>query len=349
MRRHPFRMNKKVVISAAVLVIAIVALAWFLKSRGGGGEEGASSDEDKAVETVVNVRTGALARATLRQYVGGYGTVSPAPASSNAPPADATISSAVAGAVAQVNVIEGERVEKGEILAALNSSSTTFENAQREAERQKNLYEQHNTSLKALEDAQAQLALLQIPSPLSGTLVKLNVKPGQAVDATTVVAEVMDLDRLALNAQIPAAQAAQLRVGQTMEAQTDPPATARVFFVSPAVDRNNDTVLAAALLPPDSGLRPGQFVSLRVITGEHKDVLAAPAESVVTDSEGRQVIAIVSGEEAEQAPVTTGYRDQGLIEVTGANLHEGQIVVTVGAYGLPKKTKVQIVNDGKSE
>jgi membrane fusion protein, multidrug efflux system len=45
-----------------------------------------------------------------------------------------------------------------------------------------------------------------------------------------------------------------------------------------------------------------------------------------------------------QTAVKTGVRDGDLIEVEGQGLKEGTTIVTVGAYGLPKETKVNITN-----
>ena len=100
-----------------------------------------------------------------------------------------------------------------------------------------------------------------------------------------------------------------------MQVLTEPPVTATLSFVSPAVDPNNGTVLARALLPADSGLRPGQFVPLRIVTAVHTNCLAAPAESVVTDESGNSVIALVNGDEATQTPVQTGLRENGWVEI----------------------------------
>jgi hypothetical protein len=43
-------------------------------------------------------------------------------------------------------------------------------------------------------------------------------------------------------------------------------------------------------------------------------------------------------------PVQTGFRENGWVEVAGEGLKEGDAVVTVGAYGLPAKTKIQVAN-----
>jgi len=125
--------------------------------------------------------------------------------------------------------------------------------------------------------------------------------------------------------------------------------TATLSFVSPAVDAKSGTILTRALLPADSGLRPGQFVQLKIITAVHTNCLAAPSESVVTDESGKSVIALVNGDEAAQTPVQTGLREGGWVEVFGAGLQEGAPIVTVGAYGLPDKTKINVVRSGGSQ
>ena len=70
-----------------------------------------------------------------------------------------------------------------------------------------------------MQDAEAQLDLLRVTAPLSGTVIRVNVKPGEAVDANRAVAEVMDLSRLVVSSGIPAAEATDLKTGQEVQIQ----------------------------------------------------------------------------------------------------------------------------------
>ena len=115
------------------------------------------------------------------------------------------------------------------------------------------------------------------------------------------------------------------------------------------MDTNNDAVLVRALLPAGGGLRPGQFVSLRIVTAVHTNCLAAPAEAVVTDGSGQCVIALVKGSEATQTAVRAGLRENGWIEVAAPGLRAGDALVTVGAYGLPGTTKIRAQNAAGDE
>jgi membrane fusion protein (multidrug efflux system) len=336
-------MNRKKIILALVMMCG--GMLWLGATRAMADADDTSAAEEKVV-TEVSVQTGKITTATLHGYVQGFGTIETAPATADQSAAGAQLGAPSAGVVTKVDVIEGQHVEKGDALVELNSQA-----AEAEVVRQKKLYEQQNTSLRSLQDAEAQLAMLRITAPISGTVARVNVKPGQAVDLTTVVAEVMDLNRLAVSAEIPSAEAKDLKSGNPLEVLTEPPVTTELLFISPNVNKDNDTVLVRALLPKDSGLRPGQFVSLRIVTAVHTNCLAAPGESVVTDESGKSVIALVKGDEAMQMPVQTGLRENGLVEVEALGLKAGDVVVSVGAYGLPEKTKIRVQNsadDGTS-
>jgi membrane fusion protein (multidrug efflux system) len=330
--------RKKVIAIIAVVLLAGAGVLALLKSHGAADE----ADDESATPTVVTVQTGALKLTTLHRYVAGFGTVAPASAVADQPAAGAQLAAATTGVVAKVNAIAGQTVAKGDVLVELNSGALMMNNAMQEVARQKELYAQQNTSLKNLQEAEAQLALLQVSSPLSGTVVRMNVSVGQAVDGTTVLAEVMDLNRLEVSAEIPTAEAGQVAVGQTVEIGDEPPVRAAISRVNPTVNKDNDTVTVAAPLPAGGGLRPGQFVPLRIVTEIHTNALAAPAASVVTDQDGKSFVALVKDGAAAQIPVQIGLREDGWVEVTAPELKAGDTVVTVGAYGLPDKSKINV-------
>lgn len=335
-----YRMKAKTILGGVVIVVAGgLAIFFLLKSH----HSDSAAEEEKA-PPLVTVQVGALKLMTLHNYLNGYGLVEPMPASPAGPAADAPLAPVTAGIVARINVVEGQDVQKGDVLVELNSSGMTLEYAKQELERQKKLYAEHNTSLHNLQNAEAQLAALQVVSTLSGTVAHVNARPGAAVDLNAAVVEVIDLHRLAVRANLPAVDTAQLKSGQEVQISSDPAVVANLNFISPTVDTNSGTVRVRAQVPPESGLRPGQFLALRVVTGVHTNCLAAPEESVVTDVAGTSTISVVNGTEATQVPVQTGFRENGWVEIAGDGLRPGQAVVTVGAYGLPKQTKVQVVS-----
>jgi len=220
---------------------------------------------------------------------------------------------------------------------------------------------------KTLASAETQRSMMAIKAPFSGTIVHVYVNPGEAVDnnPSTVIAELVDLDRLVVSATLPATELPALRVGQPVELRLaerarDPALAARagdaadaggsvqqaeLSFVGLQVDTRTDTVPVRVAVPSDAGLRPGQYLRLRIAVEERAGCLAVPVEAAVAGGEGEAVIAVVDGDKAVQRPVKLGVRDRGLVEVTGEGLKEGMTVVAAGAYGLPKETKVRIVGE----
>ena len=339
----------KIIIGAVLVVLIGVGVVVFFKTGGfASSGSGGDADDEAAPEpnstNIVTVQVAALTNVTLHRYVDGYGVVEAAPATVGQPAAGGTLAASTAGVVSKINVVAGQQVKQGDILMELDSTTAGFDYAQAEVQRQKDLFSQQNTSVKNLQDAEAQLAALEVVAPVSGTVTAVNVKPGQAVDSTTIVAEVIDLKRLAVSVKVPGAQAGDLQPGQEVQVLTDPPVPASLSFVSPAVDTSDGTVTAWAALPADSSLRPGQFVQMRIVTAIHTNSLAAPTESVVTDDDGNSTVARVNGNEADQTPVQIGFREGDWVEIQATNLNAGDKVVTVGAYGLADKNQIKIQN-----
>jgi membrane fusion protein (multidrug efflux system) len=215
------------------------------------------------------------------------------------------------------------------------------------------------TSQKSLQEAEqtlaaarTQQALLQVQSPLGGVVTKINAKAGEAADLTTVLAEVVDLDRLVVSANVPSAELALLKLSQPAEVvvadSTNVLATS-LIYASSQVDIKTGAGLVRVGLPINSGLRPGQFVKVRIISQEHKDCLAVPVASVAKDVSGATFVALVDGEKAVLKPVKVGLREGDLVEVEGEGLAVDKTVVTDGAYGIIMTqqfaTKIRVVND----
>jgi multidrug efflux pump subunit AcrA (membrane-fusion protein) len=338
----------KIIIGSIMVLLIGLGIAAFVKTGGFTSSSGSGDDDDESapgnVTNIVTVQVAALTNITLHHYVDGYGTVDAAPATTNEPAAGGALAAPTAGVVSKVNVVAGQQVQKGDVLAELNSSTATFDYAKEEVGRQEKLFASQNTSLKNMQDAKAQLASLEIIAPVSGTVTTLNVKPGQAVDSTAIVAEVIDLNHLAVIAKIPSAQAAELQPGQEVQILTDPPVTASLSFVSPSVSQGDGTVDVWASLPPGNPLRPGQFVQFKIVSAVHTNCLAAPAAGVTTDDSGNSFVSLVNNHMSAQTQVQAGFREGDWVEVNSPGLKEGDQIVTVGAYGLADKTQLKIIN-----
>jgi membrane fusion protein (multidrug efflux system) len=355
-------MMKKPVL-AVVLVVAVFAVAALLWWRSSGSGEG-----DAAAPTEVAVHVAKITRATLRARVTAYGVVEPEPPGERSV-AGARISPATPGVVTSVECVEGRRVKKGEILFRLDSRAAdvaaekarrAVEFAETTLERQRKLIEVEGTSRRQLLEAEqavsgaraelaaaeTQQALLRVEAPMAGTVARIAAKPGDGVDLATTLVELVNLDRLVVSAGVPAAELPRLQVGQPAEVEGDglpAPVEGKVVSIRPEVDPKTGTALVRVGVKAGSGLRPGQLVSVRIVSEERRDRLAVPVESVTKNAEGETVVAVVDGTTAVQKPVKAGLRDGDLVEVEGDGLQEGQTVVTLGAYALPRETKIRVL------
>jgi membrane fusion protein (multidrug efflux system) len=311
--------------------------------------------EEAKPEANVPVHVGNISRVTLRSYVTAYGQVEAAPNAS------ARVAPSVPGLVSAVKCLEGQHVDKGTILFQLDSRAVVVavDFAQMTLERQQKLLKVEGTSQKALQEAEqtlaaarAQQALLQVQSPIGGVVTKVNSKAGEAADLTTVLAEVVDLDRLVVSANVPSAELADLKIGQPAEVMTADSSnglTTSVIYSSPQLVLKTGAGLIRIGLPTSSGLLPGQLVKVRVTSQEHKDCLAVPLASVAKDASGGTFVALVDGEKAVLKPVKVGLREGDLVEVEGDGLAADKTIVTDGAYGIIMTqqfaTRIRVVND----
>jgi membrane fusion protein (multidrug efflux system) len=348
---------------AAVLIAAVLAVIVLVKLlKTGAGEENGDFSADMAVHV------GRITRATLHHYITAFGTVQPEPAVPGRQPAAADVAAPATGIVSRVDCNEGQQVAKGTVLFHLDSrvaviarekASQALAFAQENFERQKKLLAVEGTSKKNYLDAEQQLhaansellaastdlALLEVAAPLAGTVVKINSGPGEAVEANTVLAKIVDLKRLMAAVDVPVREAALLKVGQPVQCAEDG-GQGIVAYIGSQVDGGTDTQPVRITLPPSGGFHSGQFLQVRIVCDVHADCLAVPEDAVVADSVGggSGTIVLVEGDRAVPKVVRIGLREAGLVEVAGPGLKEGQVIVFEDAYAIPGEVKIHIVN-----
>lgn len=166
---------------------------------------------------------------------------------------DANVSSQVSGTVASLEVREGERVLKGQVLARIDRgvlSDVVLQaeaaqsrahaervNAEATLERARGVFSRgisarqdlddavaraaaaqatETTADSALNQAQRQLGRAVVRAPFDGVVIRIFKKPGELVDGSPSmpVAEVADVEQLELTADAPANQLVRTAVGQ---------------------------------------------------------------------------------------------------------------------------------------
>jgi membrane fusion protein (multidrug efflux system) len=359
-------MTKRQVITG-LIILGAVAAAVLILIKGLGRK---TAGEEEGVVTDVAVHVGKIVRATLHRYVTAYGSVEPEPPGDGKAAAGAYLSAPVGGILAEIRCMEGRPVEQGAVLfrldtrlaeVAVSKAGKALAFAEQTYERQKKLLAADGTSEKAFQEvelaltsarndlaaAQTELSLLEIKAPLAGTVVRINARLGQSVEPNAVLAEVIALERLVVSAQVPSREADLLKPGQPVDFGPGSAAVGKLTVVGRDIDPRTDTVLVRAAVPAGAGFRPGQFLSIRIISEERRDVLAVPDAGLIADSVGGDTgsIVLVEGNKAVRKPVKAGLRESGLVEVTGEGLKEGLVIVTEDAYNITGETKIHIIDN----
>jgi membrane fusion protein (multidrug efflux system) len=353
-------MNKRTLAVGGILLAALVLFAVWEWARPSLGEDNGEAPPDMAVHA------GTIVRATLHRYVTAYGTVEPAPAENGKSGGGAVISAPVGGILTGIDCAEGRTVAKGDVLFRLDDrlaqvtllrARQELADAQKTYDRQTQLIKADGTSQKSLQEAQqhlnatqsdltaaeTQLSLLRIPSPIAGTVIRLNAKLGQSVDPNAALCEIVDAARITAAIRVPSREAVPLKPGQPVELGPGASASGTVTLVGTDVDPSTDTVLVRVSLPAGGAFQPGQFLTVRILCEEHRDCLAVPEAAVVPDAAGGTLLVLIEGDRTFRTPVQTGLHDAGFIEVQGVGLKEGLAIVTEDAYAVPSDTKIHIL------
>lgn len=201
-----------------------------------------------------------------------------------------------------------------------------------------------------LAGANATLQFTELRSPFSGTITEQFQYPGDMAKPDAPVYTVMDLSTVIARAQVPEANAAAVRTGQTCSflsadaKEETKPAQGRITVVNRAVDPARRTVEVWCEIPhPTLSLRAGLFGSVRIQTGSVAHAVMVP-EAAVQFQEGSQtgiVFVVDNKKTAHKRDVETGERFEGKVQIQ-KGIQAGEQVVIEGGYSLPDGAEVQL-------
>ncbi|WP_088280683.1 efflux RND transporter periplasmic adaptor subunit [Ideonella sp. A 288] len=176
-----------------------------------------------------------------------------------------------------------------------------------------------------------------IEAPIGGLVAQRLVQPGERVPVDGRLLEIVDLSRMELEAAVPPAELAALRVGQvatlTIDGGTDP-LQATVARINPSAQAGSRTVTAYLALAPHPALRQGLFARGRIDL-ERRQSLLLPLSAVRSDQARPYAIRLAQGR-TERADLQLGSRGQSggveSVEVL-SGLADGDTVLA-GSVGL---------------
>lgn len=325
-----------------------------------GNEADTQEDEEEAppipVETATPVRGDVLAV---------YSGTAPIEAF-----AEADVIAKVDGEIREVLVEEGDDVTEGQIMARLdgdrlrlelNESSARLRKMQRDFERNKDLrekgllsegdYEKLRFDLEALQAsynlASLELDYTQIRAPIDGVISERYIKIGNTIKVGDPLYRVTGLDPLVAYLHVPEREYRQISAGQPVAIDIDALAGQRIFAtvtrISPIVDAATGTFKTTIEIRDDTRrIKPGMFGRMSIVYDRHENVLKIPRSAIVEELGSESVFVVEDGKAIRRA-VTTGYGENGMIEVV-EGLTETDNVVTVGQVGLKPDATVTVIN-----
>lgn len=175
-----------------------------------------------------------------------------------------------------------------------------------------------------------------VAAPFAGTVWEVYVEPGEFVAENQPVAKVFSGAGLRLEARLLAEDTVGLRAGDAVSCTLadGTPFQARITFVSPVAQEIVSTIgltencclveLEPLDLPAQAGA--GWQADLTFATVAREDVLSVPASAIVPH-DGGSAVYLIRGGRAVLAPVETGLRTGGRVEIL-SGLAAGDRIVT---------------------
>lgn len=184
------------------------------------------------------------------------------------------IKSPLAGRAETINVVEGQKVQKGQILAWVSSTerAVLLDSAR----------SQGAEEVKKWEDIYKATPII---APLNGTIILRNIEPGQTF--TTNDAILVMADRLTIQAQVDETDLSQIHLNQkvqiTLDAYLDKPLDAKVNQIAyEAKTVNNVTTYTIDVLPIEKldFLRSGMTANVTFFGETKENILVVPNEFI---------------------------------------------------------------------
>lgn len=258
----------------------------------------------------------------------------------------AELSFGMVGIVAHVHIAIGDIVEKEQILAELENSElkTALANAQRDAERARNLFARKvlaptelEAAIKALDIAEAAHEKSIIRAPFKGVITEENLEIGQLSQVTTPTAQallrIVDLERRYVAADIDEVDLPHLTLGMkarvTILAKRREPfiGTIRkiVPFVSTKKEQDRTSLVELDIATEGELLPVGASAEVEIVADQRPEALAIPTRTLLGRMGDRYVFTVKEGK-IKRTPVQLGLQSFDRSEVI-SGLDEGTIIV----------------------
>jgi membrane fusion protein, multidrug efflux system len=354
-RNAPFSTGSLVALGGVALLLLVLALPQISATLTGPADTGSQQRQSSATTyDATVVRPGPIANrlqttGTLR--------------------ADESVAltAEASGRVTQIFFKEGQRVEKGKLLAQINDAELQAEKQRLQyrlelvrdrAERQKRLLDQGGVSQEEVDSivnevnmleselqlVEAQIEKTQVRAPFAGTIGLRQISEGSYLSPQTTIATLQRIRPIKIDLSVPAKYSTQVREGQSIQFRvrgSDQTYEAEVYAIEPQIASDTRALpMRARTANPDGSLRPGAFADVTVVLDTVPDALTVPAFAV-TPSLGTQRVFVVENGTAQPRNVTLGVRTDSTVQITDG-LAPGDTVITSGTQNLRAGLNVKV-------
>jgi len=237
--------------------------------------------------------------------------------------------------------------------ASVNRLTTLVQHgvaAQKELEDAERDLSEAQATLAQAESARQNASVLAsrtvVRARFAGVVAKRAHNPGDMVDASAsdVILRIIDPSRLQVVASVAIADLARVKAGQAARITVpgaDEPQSGKVLTRPAAVDPNGVAADVRIAFEQQTSLPAGTPVRVDIVTDEHPNALAVPADAVLHEDEATFVMVAGSDNKAHKRKVTTGLSTAKEVEIT-AGLQAGDAVIVQGQQGLPDGAAISI-------
>ncbi len=364
------RRGMRWLIAAVAMVVALGGVYAVYAAKSGASDEAKAADkkdgEEKAEPAPIPVDTAEVHRQAVASYISATANL--------VPENEVKVLAETEGRLAHLEVDEGQRVAKGQVLAelaqgdvpmALEKAKVRLQNAQVEYERTSKLADEGLVSpadrdqavmdlgvaKQELAEAEWRLEKTLIHAPFSGQVTKRSTQVGQDIRLGDELFTVANFDPLVARIYLAEKDVLSLDPGRpvriVLKADEDVQLAGRIRQISPVVDTATGTVkVTVEAIRPPAQVRPGSFVRVDVVKDRRPDALVVPREALVRELQKTYVFVAEDGI-AHKREVTVGIEEGPVVEAA-AGLAAGDRVIIAGQGALkdgspvkaPEATKV---------
>lgn len=173
---------------------------------------------------------------------------------------------------------------------------------------------------------------MQIIAPFDGQVISMSIRPGKDVTALSPIAEVANIDRMEVGANLISSETVNYQVGMpcTFEVVSRPGTTlsGKIRYLPSSDPANEDdklTRVSIDQIPRDLKLELEEMVRVTVTVQRKPDALWLPPQAI-RSFEGRKFVLTMDGDTQKRVDVKIGLEGAEQVEIL-EGLTDGQIVI----------------------